>query len=137
MGVCEDCGRILAVGSAVGPDTDLGFLVSAAGFEWSLMIAVTMGFGEPFGRLAALAARAVREMTGLETVVLDGTHFAASGLPHPHHLKLRIFDHVDDDAVLYFDQTRSLLSLIFRTGELFELAKTGTSRSASSSMRAL
>ena len=93
----------MAVGSAVGADTDLGFLVSAAGFEWSLMIAVTMGFGEPFGRLAALAARAVREMTGLETVVLDGTHFAASGLPHPHHLKLRIFDHVDDDAVLYFD----------------------------------
>jgi|SRR5579864_2706381 len=67
------------------------------------MIAVTIGFGEPFARLATYAAQAVRHMTGLKTVILDGNHFAASGLPHPHHLKLKIFDLIDDDEVLYFD----------------------------------
>jgi len=67
------------------------------------MIAVTIGVGEYYARLALHAARAVQRMTGLETVVLDDTHFAASGLPYCHHLKLRLFDLVDDDSVMYFD----------------------------------
>jgi len=67
------------------------------------MIAVTIGVGEYYARLAEHAARAVQEMTGLETVVLGEAHFAASGLPYCHHLKLRLFDFVADNSVMYFD----------------------------------
>jgi len=67
------------------------------------MIAVTIGIGEYYTKLAFHAAQAVHKMTGLETVILDNGHFTSSGLPYSHQLKLRIFDLVDDDSILYFD----------------------------------
>ena len=44
------------------------------------MIAVTIGIGEYYKRLAIRASEAVRNMTGLQTVILDDNHFASSGL---------------------------------------------------------
>jgi hypothetical protein len=67
------------------------------------MIGITIGTGEYYSRLAKLAARAVEEKTGIKTVILGDERFAASGLPAPHHLKLRMFDFVDDESVMYFD----------------------------------
>ena len=67
------------------------------------MLGITIGTGEYYSRLAKRAARAVEEKTGVKTIVLGDEHFAASGLPAPHHLKLRLFDFVDDDFVMYFD----------------------------------
>jgi len=67
------------------------------------MIAATIGIGEAYGKLARYAAQTVREMTGLETVILDDKDFVKSGLPHPHHLKLRLFDLVEDETVMFFD----------------------------------
>jgi ADP-heptose:LPS heptosyltransferase len=65
-------------------------------------VAVTIGTG-PFESMAPLAAREVRALTGLETVVLGAKEFAASGLSHPSLLKFRIFDLIRADNVLYFD----------------------------------
>jgi hypothetical protein len=66
------------------------------------MVAVTIGVGK-YGTMARYAAKAVHEMTNLDTVILDERHFAESGLASPHFLKLRIFDLVDADAVMFFD----------------------------------
>jgi len=67
------------------------------------MIAVTIGIGEKYKKLAHYASQAVQRMTGLNTLILNDRHFAACGLPQPHHLKLRLFDYVDEDAVMFFD----------------------------------
>jgi len=67
------------------------------------MIAVTIGIGDAYRKLAHHAVQAIQKMTGLKTLILDDEHFAASGLPQPHHLKLRLFDFTDDDAVMFFD----------------------------------
>lgn len=67
------------------------------------MIAVTLGIGEAYRKLAEHAALAVHKMTGLKTLILDDKHFAQSRLPHPHHLKLRLFDLVEDETVMFFD----------------------------------
>jgi len=67
------------------------------------MIAVTIGVGDAYKKLAHHAARRVHEMTGLKTLILDDRLFAKSGLPHPHHLKLRLFDLLDDDSLMFFD----------------------------------
>jgi hypothetical protein len=66
------------------------------------VIAVTIGTGR-YAQLAQHAARAVQEMTGLQTVILNEEHFAASGLPTPHFLKLRLFELTDAESVLFFD----------------------------------
>src|SRR5438045_8754336 len=75
------------------------------------MIAVTIGIGEYYKRLAIRASEAVRNMTGLETVILEDTHFVSSGLPYPHLLKLRVFDVVDDDKVMFFDSDMVCLNV--------------------------
>src|SRR5947208_16815504 len=75
------------------------------------MIAVTIGIGEYYKRLAIRASEAVRNMTALETVILDDTHFVSSGLPYPHLLKLRVFDVVDDDKVMFFDSDMVCLNV--------------------------
>ena len=67
------------------------------------MIAVTLGIGDDYKNLALHASEAIRKNTGLKTLILDGSHFASSGLKYPHHLKLRIFDLVSDDEVMFFD----------------------------------
>lgn len=73
------------------------------------MVGVTIGVGEYYGQLAALAAKAMQEKTGVKTVVLGDEHFAQSGLPAPHHLKLRMFDLVDTDSIVYFDADMACL----------------------------
>lgn len=67
------------------------------------MVGVTIGVGEYYRRLARHAARTVEEKTGLKTIILGDEHFALSGFQAPHHLKLRMFDLVDDESLLYFD----------------------------------
>ena len=67
------------------------------------MVGITIGVGEYYSRLAKYAAQAVEEKTGVKTTILGDQHFASSGLPAPHHLKLRMFDFVDDESLLYFD----------------------------------
>jgi hypothetical protein len=66
------------------------------------MIAVTIGVGR-YQAMADYAALAVRKMTGLSTVVLGEDHFANSGLSYPHFLKLRLFDLLDEEDLLFFD----------------------------------
>ena len=66
------------------------------------MTAITIGTGY-YAEMARHAARRLTEMTGLHSVVITDTDFAASGLRHPLHLKFHLFDFVDDADVLYFD----------------------------------
>lgn len=66
------------------------------------MIAVTIGVGE-YKAMAEHAAMAVKKMTGLNTVVLCQDQFRTSGLPYPHFLKLRLFDLLDEEDLLFFD----------------------------------
>jgi|SRR5438105_3805724 len=73
------------------------------------MVGVTIGVGEYYGRLASLAAQAMQEKTGIKTTVLTDKHFASSGLPAPHHLKLRMFDLVDAESIVYFDADMACL----------------------------
>ena len=73
------------------------------------MVGVTIGVGTYYGQLAELAAKAMQEQTGVKTVVLDDDHFTQSGLPAPHHLKLRMFDLVDTDSIVYFDADMACL----------------------------
>ena len=61
------------------------------------MIALTIGTGEYYTKLAHHAAQAVEKMTGLETVILGDEQFKSSGLRYSHHLKLRIFDIVEHE----------------------------------------
>lgn len=51
----------------------------------------------------------MEEKTGLKTLVLGDEHFTSSGLPAPHHLKLRMFDLVDADSIVYFDADMACL----------------------------
>jgi len=67
------------------------------------MIGVTIGTGEYYTKLAQHAAQAIEKMTGVKTIILGDEHLASSGLPYSHHLKLRIFDLVDHDQVMFFD----------------------------------
>ena len=65
-------------------------------------VAVTIGVGR-HAELARLAAKEVRSRTGLRTVVLGNSEYAASGLGHPQYLKFRLFDLVDVDNIFFFD----------------------------------
>jgi ADP-heptose:LPS heptosyltransferase len=65
-------------------------------------LAVTIGVGA-YANLARLAAREVELRTGLPTLVLGDSEFAASGLEHPAFLKFRLFDLTDADNILFFD----------------------------------
>lgn len=67
------------------------------------MVGITIGVGEYYSRLAKYAAQVMEEKTGIKTTILGDEHFNSSGLPAPHHLKLRMFDFVDDDSLVYFD----------------------------------
>src|SRR2546421_913076 len=67
------------------------------------MVGVTIGVGEYYSRLAKHAVQAVEAKTGIKTKILSDEDFASSGLPAPHHLKLRMFDFVNDESLLYFD----------------------------------
>jgi hypothetical protein len=65
-------------------------------------VAVTIGTGA-LERMAQLAAREVRALTGLETVVLGQRELSASGFAYPTLLKFRLFDFVNAEHLMYFD----------------------------------
>ena len=74
------------------------------------MVGITIGVGEYYSRLARHAAQAMEEKIGVRVAILTDEHFASSGLPAPHHLKLRMFDFVNHESVLYFDADMVCLS---------------------------
>ncbi len=67
------------------------------------MIGVTIGISPIYEALAKLSAKCFKEMTGLEVVVLGERELNQSGLAHPASLKLKAFDFVAEDNILYFD----------------------------------
>lgn len=67
------------------------------------MIGVTIGISPVYKALANLSAKCFNEMTGLEVLILGEKELEQSGLTHPASLKLKTFDFVNDDNVLYFD----------------------------------
>lgn len=67
------------------------------------MIGVTIGISPIHEALAKLSAKCFQEMTGLDVLILGDKELKQSGLTHPASLKLKAFDFVNDDNVLYFD----------------------------------
>jgi hypothetical protein len=67
------------------------------------MLGVTIGINPIHKALALLSSYCLKEMTGLDVVILDESHLLQSGLSHPAALKLMVFDLVKDDNILYFD----------------------------------
>ena len=67
------------------------------------MIAITIGINPLYKALANLSAQCLQDMTGLEVFILGERELKQSGLAHPASLKLKAFDFVDDDNILYFD----------------------------------
>jgi hypothetical protein len=72
------------------------------------MQAVTLGLG-PYSRTAVLAGARVREMTGLEVLVIDDGMTGHLDYPHPGLVKLHVFDFATADSVLYFDSDMVML----------------------------
>ena len=67
-------------------------------------LAVTIGVGPVWRRMAELAAESVRRRTGLETRVLGEEAMAQSHVSSPHFLKLRLFELFPEaEHILYFD----------------------------------
>lgn len=68
------------------------------------MIAVTIGVGEKWRRLAGLAAESVREQAGLETRILGEEEMRAMEVEEPHYLKFHLFNLLPDATdILFFD----------------------------------
>jgi hypothetical protein len=67
------------------------------------MIGVTIGVGPFHYKSAALAATCLKKHTGLDSIILNSQHYADSGFRHPAALKLRVFDLVRDNHILYYD----------------------------------
>ena len=66
-------------------------------------IGVTVGIGHGFSSVARLSAACFTENTGIPAVVLGQNALDESGFEHPAALRLRIFDLVDAETVVYFD----------------------------------
>lgn len=64
---------------------------------------VTIGVGEPYTKLAHLAAACFEANTGLPVKILDEKDFKLSRFVHPAALKMSLFNHVDAETVIYFD----------------------------------
>ncbi len=68
------------------------------------LLGLTIGCGERFGRMAALAAREFTRRTGVAARVLGEAEQHAAGVARPHHLKFDLFRFAGDvDAVVFFD----------------------------------
>ncbi len=67
------------------------------------MIAVTIGISPLYKALASVSAQCVREMTGLDTLILTEKELQQFNISHPAALKLKIFDIITDSTVLFFD----------------------------------
>ena len=67
------------------------------------MIGIIIGINPIYKELAKLSAKCFQEMTGLEALILGESELQKSGLTHPASLKLKAFDYVDDNNIIYFD----------------------------------
>lgn len=68
------------------------------------MVAVTIGVGAKWRKIAELAAESVRERTGLETRIMGDEAMTRYRLGTAHFLKFRLFEEFPDaDDILYFD----------------------------------
>ena len=67
------------------------------------MIGVTIGIGPVHKALASISAKCFNETTGLEVVILTEKELRQTDLLHPAALKLKVFDFVKDDSIIYFD----------------------------------
>ena len=67
------------------------------------MIGVTIGVGFPYEQLAPLAAACFTKHTGLPARILGPKEFISSQMSHPAALRLKLFDYVKSNRVVYFD----------------------------------
>lgn len=67
------------------------------------IVGVTVGIGSPYEELAALASSCFRAHTGIPSITLGPEMLRASGLSHAAALRLKLFDFVDAEIVVYFD----------------------------------
>lgn len=67
------------------------------------MMGVTIGIGPLYTKAATVAAACLHRHTGIQTRILTEEHLTDASLCHPAALKLRIFDYVPADTLLYFD----------------------------------
>lgn len=67
------------------------------------MICITIGIGPIHESLARISARCLQEMTGLDVLILGERELKQSGLTNAAALKLKAFDFVNYDNILYFD----------------------------------
>lgn len=67
------------------------------------MTGVTIGIGPLYKKAATVAAECLLRHTGIQTRILTEDYFTDALLCHPAALKLRIFDCVPADTLLYFD----------------------------------
>ena len=67
------------------------------------MIAVTLGINPLYRALARLSAKCIQDTTDLDTLILTESDFKKSNFSHPAALKLKVFDFIQDDNVLFFD----------------------------------
>jgi hypothetical protein len=67
------------------------------------MIGITIAIGETFQNLARVSSKCVEEMLNIKTIILTEKDFDKNELKHPTALKLKIFDLIEDENILYFD----------------------------------
>ncbi|MEY2564924.1 MAG: hypothetical protein QOH88_3117 [Verrucomicrobiota bacterium] len=67
------------------------------------MMGVTIGVGPLYIKAARVAAACLQRHTGIKTQILTEEHLTAASLRHPAALKLKIFDYVSANTILYFD----------------------------------
>ncbi len=67
------------------------------------IVGVTVGVNTPYAPLASIAAQCFTKHTGVSTVVLGEKELIASGLGHPAALRLKAFEYVDAEQIVYFD----------------------------------
>ena len=67
------------------------------------MVGVTIGVGALHSKLSNLAAACFTECTGLPAVCLGSEDQSKSRLRHPSALRLKAFDFVDADSIVFFD----------------------------------
>lgn len=66
-------------------------------------VGVTVGVGPIYSKLAELSASCFTANTGMPSIVLGDKHFNNSNLLHPAALRLKLFDIIDCERVIYFD----------------------------------
>lgn len=70
---------------------------------YGTILGVTVGVGSVYEKMAILAASCFTKHTGIPAIVLGDSQFAASKLPHPAALRLKLFEYVSAETVVYFD----------------------------------